>query len=81
MDVYEIAERFEKMAVMLYQEHIQDGLSYLEQVVADSLAIFAEENPIVSVMDAIDRADYVQAADVLHYEMYLPVKAVLEEEA
>ena len=80
MTYEEIVCALRETAIAFYQERIQDGLNSMESVANASFYVFAQDNPIIRVMDAIDDGDYVLAADILNYDMLVPVERRLNDE-
>lgn len=74
MDLAVVKEKLIEISTCFYQERIEDGMGMFLDVVAlvSNIPEFAEYiNPL---FDAVEKRDYVLAADIFYHEMAMRIQ-------
>ena len=69
MDLVEIKKRLVEISTCFYQQRIPEGMEMFPNLISLIINIPEFSSAIISLMNAVEKKDYVLAADICFYEM------------
>lgn len=74
MNLEEVKEKLIEISTCFYQERVQDGMAMFMEVMGMIVQINEFKECINPLFDAIEKQDYVLAADIFYHEMAMRIQ-------